>query len=48
MITVPSSFEAFAGVAGLIAVLTIFYYALSRNMTYEVILKNRAKKDKEV
>lgn len=40
-VTVPNSFTAFAGVAGLIAVVTIFYYAFSRNHRYENLIRQQ-------
>jgi len=41
-ITIPDSFTAIAGVSGLLAVVTIFYYSFSRNRKYEeVLMKQR-------
>ena len=40
-VTVPSNFTAFAGVAGLLAVVTIFYYGFSRNNRYEKLIRQK-------
>lgn len=34
-LTIPSNLEAFAGVAGLLAVATVLWYGLARNRRYE-------------
>lgn len=40
-VTVPSNFTAFAGVAGILAVVTIFYYGFSRNNRYENLIRQQ-------
>lgn len=40
-VTVPSNLTAFAGVAGLLAVVTIFYYGFSRNNRYENLIRQQ-------
>lgn len=40
-VTVPDSFTAFAGVAGILAVMTIFYYGFSRNNRYENLIRQQ-------
>lgn len=40
--TIPNSLEAFAGVAGLLAVATVLWYGFARNRRYESeLLMNR-------
>ena len=34
-LTIPSNLEAFAGVAGLLAVATVLWYGVARNRRYE-------------
>ncbi len=34
-LTIPNNLEAFAGVAGLLAVATVLWYGLARNRRYE-------------
>lgn len=46
-VTVPSSIDVFAGIAGLLAVVTILYYGFSRSQKYEYSLKNRVKKNEQ-